>query len=154
MRIATDLAGSTVAELDVKQCAVLFVNAARQPSAHPAFLRDAGFVVHEIREWPDDDRTVPDYQVVVVLVRDAAGAPMLAARLRAKRHFDRALLIALVKADATPFERRAAQAGGFDDVVNDCCEGRQLAARILRGLRGRRELRCMLPRPLPRRSAA
>jgi hypothetical protein len=131
----------------------LFLNANRQPSAHPRFLRDAGFLVDEIREWPEDDTRVRDYHVVVVLVRDAAGAPMLAARLRAKRHFDRRVLIALVNASATPLDRRGAQAGGFDDIVDDCCEGRELAARILRSLRGRPELRCMLP-PITGRSAA
>ena len=137
----------------MKQCAVLFVNAARKPSVHPGFLRSVGFVVHEIREWPEDDRTVRDYHVVVVLLRDAVGAPMVAARLRAKPHVDRRLLIALVNADATPLDRRGAQAGGFDDILDDCCEGRQLAARILRGLRARPELRCVLP-PLTGRSAA
>ncbi len=138
----------------MKQCAILFVNAARKPSAHPAFLRDAGFVLEEIREWPDDDRTVRDYHVVVVLLRDVAAAPMLAARLRAKRHLDRRLLIALVNAEAAPVERRTAQACGFDDIVDAGCEGRHLAARILRGLRARPELRCLLPPSLPRRSAA
>jgi hypothetical protein len=137
----------------VQQCAVLFVNAARKPSAHPDFLREAGFVVDEIREWPEDDSRVRDYHVVVVLLRDPAGAPMLAARLRAKRHFDRRLLIALMNDSATPLHRRGAQTGGFDDIVDEGCEGRQLAARILRGLRARPELRCVLP-PLTSRPAA
>ena len=138
----------------MRQCAVLFLHAARKPSAHPAFLRTAGFVVHEVAEWPDDAQTVRDYHVVVVSVRDAAGAPMLAARLRAKRHLDRLLLVALVSAEMTALDRRGAQASGFDDIVDECCEGRLLAARILRGIRARPELRCALPPTLTRRSAA
>ena len=74
-------------------------------------------------------------------------APMLAARLRAKPHFGRRLLIALVPAGTPPPNRRAAEASGFDDVVNDCCDTRHLTTRILRGLRTRPELRCVLPPP-------
>jgi hypothetical protein len=63
-------------------------------------------------------------------------------------------LIALVNADVPPDDRRSAQASGFDDILNDACESRQLAARIVRGLRARPELRCLIPPPLSRRSAA
>jgi hypothetical protein len=51
-------------------------------------------------------------------------------------------------------DRREAQAGGFDDIVDVSCDGRLLAARILRGIRARPELRCALPPSLTRRSAA
>jgi hypothetical protein len=91
--------------------------------------------------------------VVVVHRRDIDGAPMLAARLRAKPHFGRRLLIALVPAAVPIHARRSAAASGFDDVVNECCDGRHLTTRILRGLRTRPELRCTLP-PSTRRSAA
>jgi hypothetical protein len=63
------------------------------------------------------------------------------------------VLIALVPAATAQADRRAAEASGFDDVVNDCCDSRHLTTRILRGLRARPELRCVLP-PVPRRSAA
>jgi len=138
----------------VKQCAVLFVNPDRQASVHPAMMRGMGFFVDEVREWPDDNHMVRNYHVVVVHVREMNGAPMLAARLRAKPHFGLRLLVALVPAD-TPFAvRRSAEASGFDDVMNDCCDSRHLTARILRGLRTRPELRCVLPSPGVRRSAA
>jgi hypothetical protein len=138
----------------VKRCAVLFVNPARQESAHPAYLREVGFLVHEIEQWPDEDQRVRDYHVVLVRVREVGQAPMLAARLRAKPHFGRRLLIALVAPETPLHERRQAEASGFDDVVSDRCAGRDLAARLLRRLRARPELRCVLPRSLPRRSAA
>jgi hypothetical protein len=97
---------------------------------------------------------VLDYHIVVVRVGDITKAPMLAARLRARPHFGRRLLIALVNAEIPLRDRRSALASGFDDVVNACCEGRELTARLLRGLRSRPELRCALPPSLPRRSAA
>jgi hypothetical protein len=137
----------------VKQCAVLFVNPERKHSAHPAYLRETGFIVDETHEWPLDG-AVRNYHVVVVRVPVMNGAPMLAARLRAKPHFGRRLLIALVDPDIPLHDRRSAEASGFDDVLNDCCESRQLAARILRRIRSRAELRCALPPSPVRRSAA
>jgi hypothetical protein len=138
----------------VKQCAVLFLNAERKPSGHPSFLREAGFVVHELRDWPIDDGTVRDYHVVIVRVREIAAAPMLAARLRAKPHVDGRLLIALVNGDVSPADRRGAQTCGFDEVLDESAASRQLTARIVRGLRARPRLRCIIPPPLTRRSAA
>lgn len=138
----------------MKRCAVLFVNPARQESAHAAYLRAWGFLVHEIDEWPDQDQKVRDYHVVIVRVRQAGDAPMLAARLRAKPHFGRRLLIALVASETPLHERRVAEASGFDDVVSDCCPGRDLTSRLLRRLRARPELRCALPPSFHRRSAA
>lgn len=138
----------------MKRCAVLFLNPARQESAHPAYLREVGFRVHEIEQWPDEDQKVRGYHVVMVRIREVGQAPMLAARLRAKPHFGRRLLVALVAPETPLRDRREAQAGGFDDVVSDCCGSRDLAARLLRRLRARPELRCALPPPLPRRSAA
>ena len=108
-------------------------------------MRGMGFLVDEVTEWPDDNAMVRNYHVVIVRVREMNGAPMLAARLRAKPHFGRRLLIALVTADTSQADRRAAEASGFDDVMNDCCDSRHLTTRILRGLRTRPELRCVLP---------
>jgi hypothetical protein len=138
----------------VKQCAVLFINPDRQESGHPQAMRAIGFVVDEVTEWPDDDSMVRNYHVVIVHVREMNGAPMLAARLRAKPHFGRRLLIALVPADTTQAARRSAEASGFDDVSNDCCDSRHLTTRILRALRTRPELRCVLPPSTSKRPAA
>lgn len=138
----------------VKQCAVMFVNPVRDRTPHPEAMRAMGFVVHEIIEWPDDDAAVREYHVVIVRVREIEAAPMLAARLRAKPHFGRRLLIALVPSETPQPGRRAAEASGFDEVLNDLCDTRHLTTRILRGLRTRPELRCVLPPPERRRSAA
>ena len=137
----------------MKQCAVMFLNPVREKTAHPSAMRAVGFVVHELVEWPDDDLAVRDYHVVVVHLRAIEVAPMLAARLRAKPHFARRVLIALVPAGARHPDRRAAEASGFDEVINECCDSRHLTTRILRGLRARPELKCVLPSG-PRRSAA
>ena len=138
----------------MKQCAVLFVSPDGKASAHPQRLRQLGFAVSETSDWPEADGAVREYHVITVHVSAVNGAPMLAARLRAKPHFGRRVLIALVHR-ATPVpDRRAAEASGFDEVVNDCCDSRQLAARILRHLRARPELRCALPSPVRRNRAA
>ena len=96
----------------MKQCTVLFVNPDLQQSAHPHAMRGMGFLVDEVTEWPDDNEMVRNYHVVIVRVRAMNGAPMLAARLRAKPHFGRRLLIALVTADTSQADRRAAEASG------------------------------------------
>lgn len=138
----------------VKQCSVLFVNPDRQESAHPDAMRGMGFLVDEVTEWPDDNEMVRNYHVVIVRVRKMNGAPMLAARLRAKPHFGRRLLIALVTPDTSQAERRAAETSGFDEVMSDCCDSRHLTTRVLRVLRTRPELRCVLPPLTSKRSAA
>jgi hypothetical protein len=137
----------------VKQCAVMFVNPVRERTPHPSAMRALGFVVHEITQWPDDEASVRDYHVVVVHLKDIQGAPMLAARLRAKPHFGRRLLVALVPTDTSPAARRSAETSGFDEVLSECCDSRDLTTRILRGIRARPELRCILP-PERRRPAA
>ena len=138
----------------MKQCAILFVNPDRQASAHPEALRGMGFLVDEVTEWPDDNEIVRNYHVVIVLMREMSRAPMLAARLRAKPHFGRRLLIALVAAETPHAERRAAETSGFDDVMNNCCDSRHLTTRALRALRTRPELRCVLPPLTSKRTAA
>ena len=129
-----------------QQCAVLFVNPERQQSPHASALREIGFRVDEVAEWPDDEETLRNYHAVIVYVRLMNGAPMLAARLRAKPHFGRRLLIALVASATTAAERRSAGTSGFDEVLDNSCDTRHLTGRILRGLRARAELRCLLPR--------
>jgi len=130
------------------------VNPTPQQSAHPDYLRDLGFLVHEIDNWPEDDQKVRDYQIVIVLLQQAGAAPMLAARMRAKPHFGRRLLVGLVPAETPLHARRDAEISGFDEVVSDACDSRDLSAKLLRGLRARPELRCALPPPINGRSAA
>jgi CheY-like chemotaxis protein len=139
----------------VKQCAILFVNPDRQESPHPDALQGMGFVVDAVTEWPDSNEIVRNYHVVIVRLRELTVAPMVAARLRAKPHFGRRLLIALATSETSHADRRAAEASGFDEVLDDRCNSRHLATRILRGLKTRPELRCALP-PLTssKRSAA
>ena len=144
----------TRSEIAVKQCAILFVNPDRQESPHPGALQGMGFLVDEVSEWPDDNAIVRNYHVVIVRLREMAVAPMVAARLRAKPHFGRRLLIALATAVTSHADRRAAEASGFDEVLDDRCDTRHLTARILRNLRTRLELRCTLPPLTTKKSAA
>jgi hypothetical protein len=137
----------------VKHCAVLYVNPEVNDAFHIPYLRCLGFIVHETDDWPADD-IIPDYHVVIIRLSASDAAPMLAARLRAKPHFGRRVLIALVDPETPAADRRSAEEGGFDDVLNDRCECRLLTARILRSLRARPELRCALPRPSNPRTAA
>jgi DNA-binding response OmpR family regulator len=127
----------------VKQCSILIVNSGTETSHHQALER-IGFKVSETSEWPDDDM-IPAFEVVIVLLRNMQTAGMLAARMRAKPHFGHRVLIAVVPATASDDERRSAVGNGFDDVVGDSRDSRQLIARIFRRLRLRPEHRCFLP---------
>ena len=137
-----------------KQCSVLLINPMKTPASHRATLEELGFRVTETRDWPDDERAVLEYQVVIVRLQTLVGAPMLGARLRAKPRFGRRVLIALVPAATATDERVSARSSGFDEVLTDCCDSRQLVARILRRLRTRPEYHCVLPPGDRRRSAA
>lgn len=138
----------------LKQCAVLLINPCLAGSAHRLVLEATGFHVRELREWPDDDRVVVDFEVVMLRMVTMSNAPMLAARLRAKPRFGRRVLIALVPASASAEERHSARASGFDEVLSDDCDSRQLIARILRRLRSRPEYRCLVPAGDRRRQVA
>lgn len=136
------------------QCRVLVVNAGDSPFLHRAAFDRLGFRVTETRDWPEDERAVLDHHVVIVRIRSVSGAPMVGARLRAKPHFGRRVLIALVPSSASLQERLEARASGFDEVLNIECDPRQLSARILRRLRTRPEYHCVLPPDDRRRRAA
>lgn len=127
----------------MKQCSILIVNSGTDTS-HRQALQRIGFKVSETSEWPDDDM-IPAFEVVIVLLRNMQTANMLAARMRAKPHFGHRVLIAVVPATASDDERRSAVGNGFDDVVGDSRDSRQLIARIFRRLRLRPEHRCFLP---------
>ena len=130
--------------VSAKQCSVLVVNPGGDPPPHRAVLEHTGFLVTEAREWPDD-RLLLEHHVVIIRLHTVSAAPMVAARVRAKPRFGRRVLIALVPASAALQERISARTSGFDEVLTDCCDGRQLTARILRRLRTRPEYRCVLP---------
>ena len=137
-----------------KQCSVLLVNPGDASSPHRAMLEEFGFSVTESHDWPEDWRAVLDHQVVIIRLRGMNGTSMLAARLRAKPHFGRRVLVALVNESTTSQDRLSARTSGFDEVLADCCSGRQLVARILRHLRARPEYHCFLPAPKRDRPAA
>ncbi len=128
----------------MKQCSVLFINTDARKVPQRQALARLGFVVDEIREWPEHRELLP-FQVVIVLISRFEGAAMLAARIRAKPHFGNRVLIGVAPATASPTQRRCAIGAGFDDVVGEECEPRVLVTRFLRPLRARGELRCGLP---------
>jgi hypothetical protein len=138
---------------DTKRCSVLLVNTVDDSFPQRAALEDVGFRVTLARQWPDDDRALLEHHVVIVRLREVRDTPMLAARVRAKPRFGHRVLIALVPESASARDCQSARASGFDEVLTNCCDGRQLAARILRRLRMRPEYHCVLPGDR-RRSAA
>jgi len=112
----------------VKQCSILIVNCGAEAPYRQALER-IGFHVSETREWPSDEM-VKVVEVVIVLLRHMENVAMLGARMRAKPHFGQRVLIAVVPSAASAGARRAAVDGGFDDVVSESKEGRQLAAQV------------------------
>ena len=137
-----------------KQCSVLLVAPGEKSTAHRRQLEALGFRVTQERAWPEDDRAVLDYEVIIVRLPAMNGASMLAARLRAKPQFGRRVLIALVPPSVPVQDRLSARTTGFDEVLSDCCDPRQLTSRILRRLRTRPEYHCVLPPGDRRRRAA
>jgi hypothetical protein len=131
--------------VNVKQCSILLVND-DGGCFQRATLEASGFLVTETRDWPDDDAAILDHHVVIVRIRSIRNAPMIAARLRAKPRFGRRVLLGLIPPDTPLHERTAALTSGFDEVLNDSCDARQLIARILKRLRMVPEYHCLLPR--------
>jgi DNA-binding response OmpR family regulator len=132
----------------------LFIKPCDGQSPHASGLEHYGFTVTTTSDWPQDDASLLEYEVVVLQISAIAGAPMLAARLRARARFNRRVLIALVPSAASPLERRAALEGGFDEALSGSCDTRLLLARIVKRLRTRPEYRCTLPPRRQRRPAA
>jgi DNA-binding response OmpR family regulator len=128
----------------VKQCAVLVINTDGRETRVRVTLEKVGFRAVEIGEWPSDE-VIRGFEVVIVLLRRMEMVSMLAARLRAKPHFGKRVLIAVTPEQASPEERREGIGCGFDDVVCETRDARLLVARILRQLRARPEHRCFLP---------
>ena len=126
-----------------KQCSILLVTddgACDQRAA----LESSGFLVTETRDWPEDDNGLLNHHIVIVRIRSMRNAPMIAARLRAKPRFGRRVVIGLVPSEVSLHERTAALTSGFDEVLADSCDARQLIARILKRLRLVPEYHCLL----------
>jgi len=79
---------------------------------------------------------------------------MIGARLRAKPQFGRRILMALMADDVLERDSREARLSGFDETLSSTCSARDIAAHILRLLRGYPEYRCLLRAPNGRRKAA
>jgi hypothetical protein len=117
------------------------------PGGNPdtqAALSRLGFAVTHTREWPDV-RAIERVEAVVLYIRHLSQLGMLVARLRAKPRFDRRVLLAVVPQETSAAERQSALAAGVDAVVDERCDARVMAARILRALKQRPEFRCTLP---------
>ncbi len=135
------------------QCSILYIRPDAQGMAHVDGLRGLGFSVDVADDLPTA-QVLSAYHAVVVRVAPPVHLPGLGARLRAKPHFGRRVLVVLVPDVTRERERREATASGFDVALPDCCTARDLAAHILRSLRPMPEYRCLLLGPLRRRSAA
>jgi hypothetical protein len=138
----------------MEQCAILFLGpATSSEEARASALRALGFRVDQSDDLPASEGFT-DYHAVIVRSRHGRDLPMLGARLRAKRHFGRRVLLALVPDEMADRSKRDAVLSGFDFILPASCVARDLAAAILRLLRPYPEYRCLLRLPGRRRRAA
>jgi hypothetical protein len=135
------------------QCAVLYVKPAPREEAHVQALRALGFSVDVESDIPPAEILIR-YHAIVVRPHAGCNLPNLGMRMRAKPRFSRRVLIALVGEPLATSARRDAEACGFDAIMSDECDARDLAANILRKLRPFPEYRCLLRTPNGRRKAA
>lgn len=133
------------------QCSILYVTV-RDARSPVDGLRALGFRVDEVRELPAND-ALARYHALVFRADDCH-LPMLAARLRAKPHFGRRIMVALVPSVMADRDKREAVHSGFDSTLPETCGVRDLAAAILRLLRPYPEFRCILRSPGGRKKAA
>jgi hypothetical protein len=134
------------------QCSILYVTA-HSDGTRVGGLKALGFHVDQCEDLPGAD-ALSAYHAVIVRTDVGSGLPMLAARLRAKRHFGRRVLLALVPDVMADRAKREAIHSGFDQALIESCGARDLAATILRLLRPYPEFRCILRAPGGRRKAA
>lgn len=134
------------------QCSILYVTP-RRDGTQVAALKALGFHVDQDQDLPAT-WALAGYHAVVVQTDAGRNLPMLAARLRAKPHFGRRVLLALVPDEMADRDKREAIHSGFDYALPDTCGARDLAAAILRLLRPYPEFRCILRVPGGRRKAA
>lgn len=136
------------------QCSILYVRPTGHAEAQAAALRALGFRVDVHEELPPNE-VFTAYHAVIVRPASNCDLPMLAARLRAKPHFGRRVLLGLVPEGMAPREQREVVLSGFDFTLSDGCSARELAATVLRLLRPYPEFRCVLRlTPGGRRKAA
>ncbi|HET7695506.1 MAG TPA: hypothetical protein VFK57_07355 [Vicinamibacterales bacterium] len=137
----------------VKQCGILFIGPCGSDAARLAALRSLGFRVEETEHLPSPE-DLEGHHVVIVRATRGSSLPMIGARLRAKPHFGRRALMALVPDTVSERDNREALMSGFDLTLPDRCPARTIAAHILRLLRAFPEYRCLLRAPNGRRKAA
>ena len=135
------------------QCSILYLKTGSGDETHAPALRALGFRVDEFNELPANEAFAA-YHAVIVRPAPECNLPMLATRLRAKPHFGRRVLLALVPDAMTVRDQREAVLSGFDSTLRDTCAARDLAATVLRLLRPYPEYRCLLRSPGGRRKAA
>lgn len=135
------------------ECGILFLGGGGKHRARMEALRSLGFRVDESADLPAAEM-LGGYHAVIVRARDAKALPTIGTRLRGRPHFGRRALLALVSDDAGKRECRDAQMCGFDEVLTESCGARDIAASVLRLLRGYPEYRCLLRTPKGRRKAA
>ena len=135
------------------QCSILFVNPGRRPARQPETLRQLGFLVSEVEDLPPTAELLA-HHVIVLATAKFHVLTMLGTHLRAKPHFGRRLLVALVPAETSAQARRDAVSSGFDAAMPANTGARMLAATLLRALRPHPEHRCVLrPSRRARRAA-
>lgn len=135
------------------QCGILFIGPCGSDEQRLAALRSLGFRVDESEHLPSEG-DLQWYHAVIVRATRGCSLPMVGARLRAKAQFGRRALIALVAEGVSDRDNRDALMSGFDDTLSDRCTARDIAAHVLRLLRGFPEYRCLLRAPNGRRRAA
>jgi hypothetical protein len=138
---------------NVKQCGILFVGRCGTDQGRVAALRSLGFRVAESEHLPSTEE-LDGYHAIVVRGGNDLSLPMVGARVRAKPLFGRRVLIALVPAGVSERDNREARMSGFDETLPASCTARDIAAQVLRLLRGYPEYRCLLRAPNGRRKAA
>ena len=136
-----------------QQCGILFIGVSGKDKARIDALQSLGFRVDESAELPLSDG-MASYHAVVVRVRDARRLAVIGTRLRARPHFGRRALLALVADGASDRDCRDATMSGFDQILPESCTARDIAAQVLRLLRAYPEYRCLLRAPSGRRKAA
>ena len=139
--------------MTVNQCSILYVHDGSSHDAPVEGLKTLGFAVVKLEDLPADE-TLASHHAVIVRARPGCSLTMLAARLRAKARFGRRVLIGLVPDETPERARREVVLSGFDAALPVSSSPRDLAAAILRILRGYPEFRCFLRSPTGRRKAA
>lgn len=135
------------------QCGILFIGRCGGDDARIAALRSLGFRVDESEHFPTAE-DLAHYHAFIVRAFEGCALPVVGARLRAKPQFGRRILIALMPEHVSERDTRDAKMSGFDEALAASCTARDIAAHILRLLRGFPEYRCLLRAPNGRRKAA